>query len=390
MSLNHITMNLPNYPMEELAKIRQGLINAKKKVFDFGTGDPKIPTWEPIRHALLESVSPISQYPSTRGCPEQVASIWAYCERHFGIRAGGAFDIAASSGSKEAIFHIALCLVGRAGGKKIIGYPDPGYPVYRSSTLFAGGVPFPMQLEASQNFQMQPWLLPEDIQRNMAALWINYPHNPTGAIMEVDQLQRIIQWCKERDVTLLADDCYLDIYDSSWDQGSRRPPTPISYTHENVFSFMSLSKRSGMTGYRSGFVIGDARLMPAIHTARANFGVGSPTMVQKAAAIAWNDEDHVRERRRIFTQRIDLAFPYLHKLGMIEEKPQATFYLWAKVPKNIDDVSFCLKLAEKGVISSPSQWLSEGIKGFVRFALVPDEADTREAMEIVSTFVRSL
>lgn len=389
MSLNNVTMNLPNYPMEELAKIRQGLINAQKKVFDFGTGDPKIPTWEPIRRALLDNVPEISQYPSTRGCPELISSIWAYCERHFGIKAGGAFDIAATSGSKEAIFHIALCLVGRGGGKKIIAYPDPGYPVYRSSTLFAGGIPFPLQLEAKNGFQMEPWRLPEDIQRNMAALWINYPHNPTGAIMEADQLQRIIAWCKERDVVLLADDCYLDIYDARWDAGQRRPPTPISYTHENVFSFMSLSKRSGITGYRSGFIIGDARLMPALHTARANFGVGSPTMVQKAAAIAWKDEDHVRERRRIFSQRIDLAFPYLQRLGMIDEKPEATFYLWCKVPKNVDDVQFCLKLAEKGVISSPSQWLSEGIKGYVRFALVPDEADTKEAMEILSSFVQS-
>lgn len=390
MSLNPVTMNLPNYPMEELAKIRQRLINAQKKVYDFGTGDPKIPTWEPIRRALLENVPGISQYPSTRGCPELLDAIWSYCGRNFGIKPGAGLDITSSNGSKEAIFHIALCLVGRAGGRRLIAYPDPGYPVYRSSTLFAGGLPYPIELRAENHFQIEPWDLPQDVQQNMAALWINYPHNPTGATMSEKHLLRIIEWCEQRDVVLLADDCYIDIYNSAWDQLGHRPPTPISYAQKNIFSFMSLSKRSGITGYRSGFVIGDARLMPAINTARANFGVGTPTMIQKAAAIAWQDDTHVRQRRETFSRRIDLAFPYLHRLGLIADKPEATFYLWCTVPKGIDDVKFCLDLAEKGVITSPSQWLSEGIKGYFRLALVPDDPDTVEAMDILSNFVRSL
>ncbi len=389
MSLNDVTMNLPNYPMEELAKIRQKLVQAQKKVYDFGTGDPKIPTWEPIRKAVLESVASISQYPSTKGCPELIDAIWGYLSRHYGIQKGSGFDVSSSNGSKEAIFHISLCLVGRAGGKRIIAYPDPGYPVYRSSALFAGGIPYPMLLRAENKFQMEPWTLPEDVQRNMAALWINYPHNPTGATMTEEHMDKIIAWCKERDVILLADDCYIDIYNPSWDAEGKRPPSPISKTSENVLSFMSLSKRSGMTGYRSGFVVGDARLMPALNTARANFGVGTPTMIQKGAAIAWADEAHVAERRRIFSQRIDLAFPYLKTLGLIDEKPTATFYLWARVPAGWDDVNFCLKLAEQGVITSPSQWLSEGVKGYFRLALVPDDADTKEALEILTQFVKT-
>lgn len=389
MSLNEVTLNLPNYPMEELAKIRQRLVESKMKVYDFGTGDPKIPTWEPIRRTLLESVPEISQYPSSTGCPELLKGIWSYCERHFNIKPKQGFDIVSTNGSKEAVFHIALNLVGRAGGKKIIAYPDPGYPVYRSSTQFAGGIPYPMVLNPENRFQQEPWKLPKDIQNQIAALWINYPHNPTGAILEEETLKQIIAWCKEKDVVLLADDCYIDIYNPEWEKSGRRPITPITYTHENVIAFMSLSKRSGMTGYRSGFLIGDSRLMPAIAKSRANFGVGTPTAIQKAAAIAWHDEEHVKERRKIFAKRIDIAFPYLQKLGMIEEKPEATFYLWCKVPNGWDDVEFCLKLAEKGVITSPSQWLSEGIKGSMRFALVPDEKDTIEAMEIVTAFIKA-
>ncbi|MES2743863.1 MAG: pyridoxal phosphate-dependent aminotransferase [Bdellovibrionota bacterium] len=390
MSLNHVTMNLPNYPMEELAKIRQKLIDNNMKVYDFGTGDPKIPTWEPIRKMMVDSTTSISQYPSSSGCPELIKGIWTYCEKHFGVLPKQGLDVLATNGSKEAIFHIALNIVGRAGGKKTIAYPDPGYPVYRSSTLFAGGTPYPIRLSEKNGFQTEPWNLPADVQADCAALWINYPHNPTGALMEEAHLKKIIAWCKEKDVLLLADDCYIDMFDPEWDKIKRRPPTPIMYTHENVIAFMSLSKRSGMTGYRSGFIIGDQRLMPAIAKARANMGVGTPTAIQKAAAIAWTDEEHVLERRKIFSKRIDLAFPYLQKLGMIETKPQATFYLWCKVPKAVDDVEFCLRLAERGVIASPSQWLSEGITGYVRFALVPDDADTKDAMEIISKYAQSL
>jgi succinyldiaminopimelate transaminase len=390
MSLNEVTLNLPNYPMEELSKIRQRLISQNKKVYDFGTGDPKIPTWAPIREAVAQSVTPISQYPATRGGPDLIESIWGYCNRNFGIKSGQGFDIMATNGSKEAIFHIALCLVGRAGGKKIIAYPDPGYPVYRSSALYAGGIPYPMHLKAENDFQMEPWTLPEDVQKNIAALWINYPHNPTGAILKKGHLEKIIEWCEKRDVVLLADDCYIDIYNPAWDKEGKKPLTPITYTSKNVYSFMSLSKRSGMTGYRSGFLIGDSRYMGLVGTARANMGVGTPTMLQKAAAVAWADDKHVAERRQIFAKRIELAIPYLQKLGMIEHKPEATFYLWCKVPKGMDDVAFCLRLAEEGVITSPSQWLSEGIKGSMRFALVPEDPDTVEAMEIVTRLVKNL
>ena len=123
MSLNHITTELPNYPMEELAKIRQRLVSQGKKVYDFGTGDPKLATWEPIREALIDNISEISQYPSSTGCPELIAAIWVYCERHFGIKAGQGFQVLSSNGSKESIFHVALSLVGRAGGRKTIAYP---------------------------------------------------------------------------------------------------------------------------------------------------------------------------------------------------------------------------------------------------------------------------
>jgi aspartate/methionine/tyrosine aminotransferase len=153
---------------------------------------------------------------------------------------------------------------------------------------------------------------------------------------------------------------------------------------------MSLSKRSGLTGYRSGFMAGDKRILGPHATARANFGLAMPDFVQAASIVAWDDDSHVDRRRQIFNQRLEAASPTLVRLGLLDRKPDATFYLWCRVPSNYrgDDVKFCLDLATRGVITVPSQWLSEGISGFFRFALVPDIPEIHNAMSMVEEFMR--
>ena len=389
MTLNSVTMNLPTYPMEALAKIRQGLQEKGTRVFDFGTGDPRIPTWKPIRDAMTQAVPEISQYPSINGGPELRSSIWAYCKRRFELDEESGLDMIPTNGSKEAVFHIALSIVGRAGGRKHVVYPNPGYPVYKSSINFAGGIPYPVTLKEEDNYIFKPWELPEEVQNDTAAIWINYPHNPTGATINPESLKKIIDWCQERDVILLSDDCYTDIYHTSWDKSGERPIHPLSYSTKNILSFMSLSKRSGLTGYRSGFILGDPEIIKYVRKARANFGVATPLPIQAAANVAWQDDEHVIERRKAFSERLDYSFDRLNKIGLISERPKAGFYLWCPLPKGDDDIEFSLALAEKGVITSPSQWLSEGIKGYVRLAMVPNIEDIRDAMDIIEEFVTS-
>lgn len=393
--VNQTTSSLKPYPMEELTRIRQGLIKAGKTVYDFGTGDPKIPTWAPIRQALIDAIPQISQYPSVKGTQELNDAQCGYLKRRFGLAPSPSWMAIPSQGSKEAIFHIALSLVGRAGGKKRIIYPDPGYPVYRSSTEFAQGIPTPITIDGSTGYRLEPWTLSKDVQQSAAAIWVNHPHNPTGALADRAYWERLVAWCHETDTVLLSDDCYVDIYHSEIDvrmaAGGRdeRPICPLALSTDRVVSFMSLSKRSGITGYRAGMIVGDSRIVKPVLTARANFGVGSPEFVQKAASIAWSDDVHVAERRKIFTQRINTAVPVFKALGLLDLVPEATFYLWTKVPKNYpgDDVAYCLEMAELGIITSPSQWLSEGMKGFARFALVPDESDTAKALGLFQQWV---
>lgn len=393
--VNSVTSAMRPYPMEELTKIKTGLARAGKPIFDFGTGDPKIPTWDPIRKAIVDAIPTISQYPSIKGSDALRDAQWSYLSKRFGIAKSADIGIIPAQGTKEAIFNIGLCLIGREGKKHLV-YPDPGYPVYRASALYAGGIPYPVRVTEETKMRLEPWKLPADIQKSTAAIWVNHPHNPTGAMAPYEYWQQLIDWCHKTNTILLSDDCYVDIYNTDIDANviqdprrDQRPLTPLQFSSDRVLTFMSLSKRSGLTGYRSGMIAGDSRIINSILQARANFGVGSPDFIQAGATVAWADESHVAERRKIFSHRLKLAAPYLQKLGLLDKMPDAAFYLWCRVPDSFqqDDVKFILALAEEGIITSPSSWLSEGMTGYFRLAMVPDDSATMEAMERLTKFV---
>ena len=383
--LNPQTESLAPYPMEELARIKRELLADGKKVYNFGTGDPTIPVWDAITDAIKAGVSSISQYPSILGLPELQQAHESYLHRRFGIQAGDSLMTLPTRGSKEAVFHIALSIVGRAGGRKRIIYPNPGYPVYRSSTIFAGGIPHPIQLKEEDSYLLTPWTLPEGLVNETAAIWVNYPHNPTGAIADQAYWKKLINWAHSNDIIILSDDCYADIYDDSLDP----PINPLTVSKEGILSFLSLSKRSGLTGYRAGFIAGDPKILKPHARARANFGLANPTHIQKGSIVAWNDDAHVQQRRKLFAERMNILAPFLIEKGILKAKPLATFYLWCQVPKKYsgNDIEFCLQLAKQGIIASPSSWLSEGVKGYFRLALVPSAQETEDAKRILCDFL---
>jgi aspartate/methionine/tyrosine aminotransferase len=384
VSFNAIVDNLAPYPMEELNRIKARLKAKGTPIYDFGTGDPHIPLWPPLLEATAAGLTPISQYPTIRGEPDLVEGIWDYLGRRFGVFDRERYDILPSNGSKEAIFHLPLCVVGRIGRKTIL-YPDPGYPVYRSGTLFAGGNPYPVSLTPETGYLLKPWLLPDAVIKDTAAVWINYPHNPTGAVADAGYYKELTEWAAQHDVLLLADDCYVDIYDAQ----ATAPLSLVTYESLQTLCFYSLSKRSGLTGHRSGFIFGPKSLINPLAKARANFGVGTPQAMQKGAAVAWRDDGHVAARRELFTARMAQLGEVLCRHGMMDAIPEAAFYLWAKIPPQWggDDVRFSLELATHGLITSPSSWLSEGMKGYVRFAMVPDEPEIGAATEILAKFL---
>lgn len=396
--INKITLSLNNYPMEELKVFKQHLLKMNKKIFDFGIGDPQIPLWSKINETIVEALTSTVQYPSIRGIEELREAQKAYMKKRFGVVVDHQnIELYPTSGSKEAIFHVLLSIIEKDLDKKYVIYPNPGYPVYKTSILFAGGVPYPMEINESNNYLLEPWTLPLEIQQKCAAIWVNYPHNPTGYNVSKEYWEQIVEWANQMQCMILSDECYVDIYNYEYDtlinQNSKedqRPQCALMFGYDNVVCFHSLSKRSGFTGYRSGFMVGDAKFLKAHFKARSNFGISSPEIIQKAATIAWADEEHVKQRRKIFSQRMKFAGEQLQKLGMLKHIPNTTFYLWCKIPLkyNKNDVKFCKELAyQTGIIVSPSSWLGENVTGYCRFALIPSMEDIIEAINLLTAFV---
>lgn len=390
-AVNSITSSLEAYPMEELLKIKQALKEKNQKFYDFGVGDPKLPLWEPAIEALKKGAEDSLGYPSIRGIKELEESSCDYLRRRFSLEDDLGRAIVPTRGSKEAIFHIALSLIGREG-KYTLAYPAPGYPVYKSSALFARGKPYPVELTEENNYLVEPWNFPKEVQEDLCALWVNYPHNPTGTTVSKAYWEKLVGWCQKQDVILLSDESYVDLYHVSLDEkehASKRPLSPLVVSSDRVISFFSLSKRSGFTGLRAGFMAGDRNILEPHLKARANFGLSSPLCIQKAAAVTWGDDEHVLARRECLSERLDFAFKELSQLKLLTKKPEIPFYLWLKVPdkKGQDDVSFCLDLARDGFIATPGRWLGAKENCFFRLSLTLSLKEMSEAFQILRKHV---
>ncbi|MBA3389541.1 MAG: aminotransferase class I/II-fold pyridoxal phosphate-dependent enzyme, partial [Rubrobacter sp.] len=291
LSLNPVLEGQGAYPLLRLDERRRELQERGVELFDFGTGDPREPTDPAIRRALVDGVSEISQYPSAAGKRGLREAFRGWMERRHGVTLDPDTEVLPAAGSKEAIFHAPLAFLHHSHARRGTVYGTPGYPVYERGTLFAGGEALPMKLERESNFLLRPESVDPERTR---ILWINYPHNPTGATTTYEYLEEVAEFCREHDILLFSDECYNDVY------SGEPPPSILEVTKERTLAFVSLSKRSGMTGYRSAMMAGDPELISALRKLRPSIGVATQSFVQDAAVTAWNDDEHAGERRRIF------------------------------------------------------------------------------------------
>ncbi len=347
------------------------------KVFDFGVGDPLEPTPPFIRQALIDALDPISQYPTVVGQPRLRAAVAGWADRRLGVQLDPATQVLPAAGSKEAIFHLPLVLLGPDERRRRVVYPSPSYPVYAGSARFARGVPHPVPLREDNGYRLELGELPAEVLAETRIAWINYPHNPTGASVDPDYLQRQLDVARAHDILLCSDDCYLDLY---FDE-TAPPPATLQLTQTGVLSVGSLSKRSGMTGYRSGYIAGDREVIAALKRARPNFGVASQNFVQAAAAAAWADDAHVAERRAIFRAKRDCLTDFLRGKGYDVSGSAGAIYLWVRVPI-ADRETFFTRLLEHGIVVSPGESFGAGGEGYFRLALVPTLDEIARAIAV--------
>jgi acetylornithine/N-succinyldiaminopimelate aminotransferase len=368
--LDQIQKNL----MVALDERRRALLAAGTRLFDFGLGDPKEPTPAFLRDALRSAVPAVSQYPSPFGTPALRRACAGYLERRFGVTVDPEKQVVPATGAKETIFHLPLAFADPGSRRRKVVMPDPGYPTYEVGARFAGLEPVKVPLTAANRFLLEPDALGADALSETLLFWISYPHNPTGAVAPRDYLERVGRAALRHGFVVVSDECYADIYFGA------RPLSMLQVQVENVLAIHSCSKRSGMTGYRSGFTAGDADLVAQLRRLRSHPGVASPDFVSAAAALAWGDDDHAAERREIFRRKRELFLELFRRQGLSCAASDATLYLWLQVPSGHDSGSYAARLLEEGIVVAPGTAFGAG-EGYVRVALVPTLDECKEAIE---------
>ena len=361
------------YPFAALEARFRDLCPPGVEPIHFSVGDPREETPDFIRQALRDAVPVVSSYPTVAGEPALRRACSGWLERRFGVRLHPDREILPVNGTKEAVFSLALAVIGRDAAKRTVVIPSPAYPVYGAGARFAGGEIHETPLSAASGWRFDPARVPDAVWEKTALLWLNVPHNPTGALLDDAGYERTLALARRFGFWVAADEAYSEVY------FERRPRSALEFGADNVLALHTLSKRSAMTGYRSGFMAGDARLIEPLRRFRPNLGVATPEFVQQAAIAAWGDDSHAARQRERYAAKRVLLRAYFAQRGWSIEASEATFYLWMKVPGG-DDAGFVDSLMRAGMVAMPGRLLGEAGAGYVRWALVPTVERCREAL----------
>ncbi|MBI5489828.1 MAG: aminotransferase class I/II-fold pyridoxal phosphate-dependent enzyme [Deltaproteobacteria bacterium] len=375
-------LELPAYAFAEIDARAAELRAQRISVIDFGVGDPTTPTPGPIRRACRDGVERYADagYPAYAGSPffRRAAARWL--EQRFGVSLSPETEVTATIGSKEAVFHLPAALVDPGD---VVLLPSPGYPPYAVGTRFAEATPVAYGLWREHGFLPDLESIPAEVLARARLLWVNYPNSPTGACATRDELARLAEFARRHDLLLASDEAYVDLW-----FGTTPAPSMLEVARERVIAFFSLSKRSAMTGYRVGFAAGDPELVGALRRLKTNLDSGTPTFVQAAAAEALADEGHVEEMREEYRRKRDVLCESLESLGLPPARPAGTIYVWQPLPEGLDDREAARRLLspEIAVVATPGSLIARPLDdgrnpgaGHLRFALVPTEADVRQA-----------
>ena len=362
--INPVLTDLAAYPFTRLEEERRRLLAAGVEVIDFGKGDPNEPTDPMIRKALVEALPERAPYPLAQGLPELRESAAGWIERRFGVSVDPETEIVPTYGSKEAIFSLAQVLE-TAG--RVVAFGEPAYPVYERGALFAGARVQTLPLSRENGFLPDLAELSDDV----ALVWVNYPHNPTGAVAPRGFYDELAEAAERHDFVVGSDEAYTELWFD-------RPPASALQTvdRSRMLVFQTLSKRSSMTGYRSGFVAGPAEIVSALKSYRPTVGTAPQEFVQRASVVAWNDERHVEDTRARYRKKRDVMIPAIESRGWEIVASDATMYLWVVGPD-------AAELLEQGIIVSPGEMFGPSGAGYVRFALVPTLEECERAAEIL-------
>ena len=374
-------MTFEKYPFERLNELLQDIVpNEKYELSALTIGEPKFETPQFIQDKLKETSSSLRKYPSTIGEPFLRESMINFVKTRFNVSLS-LNQIVPTFGTREVLFNFPQFAL---FDKKdpVIAFTNPFYQIYEGAAIASRASVIHIDLTKENNFKAS--LSDEDLKRCDLVI-INFPNNPTSASMSIEELGTWVEKALKYDFILVNDECYSEIYfDEKTKPASLLEASLLvgNDSFKNVLVMNSISKRSSAPGLRSGFIAGDAEILKEYLQYRTYVGCASPVPLQEAAAVAWNDQEHVAGFRKIYKKNFEIANEIL---GI--KIPEATFYIWLEVN---DELEFTRNLyKEKNVKVLPGSFLGRnGLgKGYIRIALVENEVKTRDVLTRLKDFI---
>ena len=372
---------LNKIPPYLFAEIDRKIAEAKAKGIDIislGIGDPDTPTIPTVIEEMHKAIDRPENhdYPPYNGTEQFRNASVKWMKERFGVDLDANTEMLANIGSKEAIAHVFFAFVDE-GDYTLI--PDPGYPVYKNATIFAGGTPYSMPLLEENNFLPDFDKIPEDIAKKSKLMFLNYPNNPTGAICDLDLFKKAVAFCKKYDILLCHDQAYCEM---TYDGYIAPSVLQIEGAKDIAIEFFSHSKSYNMTGWRVGFVAGNAQAIKALGTIKNNIDSGVFKAIQQAASKAYEaPKEQIENLNKMYKERKDVMEVGLKELGWDIKPSKATFYLWLRVPKGYTSEEFATLMLEKaGIVVPPGTGYGAYGEGYFRIALTKDVEILKKAL----------
>lgn len=401
--MNPDLQKLQPYPFEKLTALKaQVSPNQNLRPIALSIGEPKHPAPSFVTECLKDNINRVENYPTTKGIPELREAIADWLKQRFNLsQISSEQQIIPVTGTREALFAFTQAVVDRSKAGLVVS-PNPFYQIYEGAAYLAGAEPHFLPCLEENGFNPDFDSVSADVWDQCQLLFLCSPGNPTGAVLDIETLTKLIALADKYDFIIASDECYSEIFVEG-------KPAPIGllqacenigrYDYERCVVFHSLSKRSNLPGLRSGFVAGDAKILQPFLLYRTYHGCAMPIQTQFASIAAWNDEEHVKENRRQYSLKFKAVLDILNDPDIKDkievEQSDASFYLWAKT--SIDEELFAQQLfAQQHVTVLPGSYLSRTIDGInpgknrVRMALVASVEECIEAAERIKHFVQSL
>lgn len=377
-----VSERLEQIPPYLFAEIDRKIAEAKAKGIDIislGIGDPDKPTLQPVVDAMHIAIdNPKNHdYPPYNGTEGFRKGACEWMKKRFGVELNPDTEMLANIGSKEAIAHVFFAYVDK-GDYTLV--PDPGYPVYHNATIFAGGTPYEMPLLEENGYLPDFDKIPADVAKKAKLMFLNYPNNPTSATADLDFWKKAVDFCKKYDILLCSDMAYSEM---TFDGYKAPSVLQVEGAKDVAIEFYSHSKSYNMTGWRVGFVCGNADAVKALGTIKNNIDSGTFKAIQEAATAAFTvAEKYINDLNKMYQERRDAAEEGFRELGWDIKPSKATFYLWLPVPHGMTSEEFVTAMLEKAhVVVPPGNGYGKYGEGYFRVALTKDVETIKECIK---------